>query len=216
MTTTTTTTKATADLLQPLLDVGIARERILQACTVLPAERCALTDLALRGDVRRLSSTVHSRRALPPETNSAMDGYAVGPDSVAGAATAPVERRIVAASLAGHAAGVVLAAGEVVAITTGAAIPAGTVAVVMREQCNEARRADGVVTLNVLPKPGENIRVRGEDVDIDGVVGVAGDVLTPARLNLLWSAGHVIVDVVRMPTVAILASGDELRDVGSP
>ena len=140
----------------------------------------------------------------------------MGPDSVAGAATAPVERRIVAASLAGHAAGVVLAAGEVVAITTGAAIPAGTVAVVMREQCNEARRADGVVTLNVLPKPGENIRVRGEDVDIDGVVGVAGDVLTPARLNLLWSAGHVIVDVVRMPTVAILASGDELRDVGSP
>lgn len=222
MTTTTTTMtttaneNATTDLRQPLLDVSVARGRILQACTALPAERCALTDLALRGEVRRLSSTARSRRALPPETNSAMDGYAVGVDSAGGAAAGTVQRRVVATSLAGHGASVVVGAGEVVAITTGAPIPPGAVAVVMREQCDEGQRGDGVVTINVQPKPGENIRVRGEDVDVDGVVGEAGDALTPARLNLLWSAGHVAVDVVRLPTVAILASGDELRDVGSP
>ena len=220
MTTTTTTSTASTpndarehELRQPLLDVAVARDRILLACTPLSAERCALTDLALRGEQRRLSSTLRSHRALPPADNSAMDGYAVGADSLASSANAPLPRRVVAASLAGHAAGVAVGAGEVIAITTGAAIPQGAVAVVMREQC-DVQRDDGAVTINVLPHAGENIRLRGEDVNVDDVVGSAGDALTPARMNLLWSAGHVMVDVVRAPTVAILASGDELREVG--
>ena len=44
----------------------------------------------------------------------------------------------------------------------------------------------------------------------------AGDTITPARLNLLLAAGHVDAEVVRAPRVAVLASGDELKEIGEP
>ena len=198
-----------SDLTRPLLPVDDALQQILAACTALPAQRCALTDIALGDSVRVLAREVRSARAIPAFTNSAMDGYAVNVDR-----TSSLLLRLVGTSRAGHGTAVALAAGDAVAITTGAPLPAGTTAVVMREHCDESRVGDGVVVIERLPVVGEHIRRRGEDVDVDAVVGRAGDVLTPARLNLLWSAGVVEVDVVRRPTVAVMASGDELREVG--
>ncbi|HEY1100622.1 MAG TPA: molybdopterin molybdotransferase MoeA, partial [Myxococcota bacterium] len=123
-------------------------------------------------------------------------------------------RRVVGRSLAGHATTQAIGVGEVVPITTGAALPPGTAAVIMREDTDEAALRDGIVTLRRRPKAGEHLRRRGDDVDVGAVVGEVGDVLTPARLNLLWSAGLTQAAVVRAPIVAILASGDELKQVG--
>ena len=86
---------------------------------------------------------------------------------------------------------------------------------VKSKSSSSSRLAHGVVVVNHRPRPGEHIRLRGEDVDTDATVGAVGDVLSPARLNLLWSAGHTRVLVARRPTVAIMASGDELKEVGS-
>ena len=216
------TPTATDDLRRALLPVEEARALIFAACAPLPAERVALTDVALGDAVRCLASTVRSVRAMPAFDNSAMDGYAVGVDSIAPDTTVnPASdvvtsqtRHVVGRSLAGHASVDAVAPGTVVPITTGARIPAGTAAVVMREDTDEVPLADGVLVLRRLPRANENIRRRGEDVDVDAVVGSAGDLLTPARLNLLWSAGLVHADVVRAPLVAILASGDELKQVG--
>ena len=216
------TPTATDDLRRALLPVEEARALIFAACAPLPAERVALTDVALGDAVRCLASTVRSVRAMPAFDNSAMDGYAVGVDSIAPDTTfnpasdvvTSQTRHVVGRSLAGHASVDAVAPGTVVPITTGARIPAGTAAVVMREDTDEVPLADGVLVLRRLPRANENIRRRGEDVDVDAVVGSAGDLLTPARLNLLWSAGLVHADVVRAPLVAILASGDELKQVG--
>ena len=197
------------DLTKPLLPIDAALQQIIAACTALPTQRMTLTDIALGDGVCVLATDVRSARAIPAFTNSAMDGYAVNVD-----ATSSRTLRLVGTSLAGHGTDVALAAGDAVAITTGAPLPAGTTAVVMREHCDEARLTDGVVVIERLPANGEHVRRRGEDVDVDAVVGRAGDVLTPARLNLLWSAGIVEVDVVRRPTVAIMASGDELTEIG--
>ena len=211
----TSSSKPAKETLTPVED---AREHILTACAPLPSERVMLTGLALDPRPRRLATALSSRRALPPFANSAMDGYGVRAIDVAAASDArPVALRIVGASLAGGAAAAGIDAGECIAITTGAPIPAGVDAVVMRERCDEpgARHAhDGTVFVRHAAKPGEHIRARGEDIDRGAVVGVPGDAVTPARLNLLLSAGHVGVDVVRRPRVAVLASGDELRDVG--
>jgi len=194
-----------------LLPVDVASARILAACVPLGSTRKALTDVANDAVPGFLAERLDSLRALPPFSNSAMDGYAVAAiDAV------PATLKLVGQSLAGHGSDVVIGAGEAIAITTGAPIPAGTFAVVMREQCDESRRAEGLVTVQHQPRPGEHIRQRGEDVDTGAIVGAVGDPLTPARLNLLWSAGHTQALVARRPTVAIMASGDELKEVGAP
>lgn len=193
-----------------LLPVDVASARILAACAPLGTTRKALTDVANDAVPGFLAERLLSLRALPPFSNSAMDGYAV-----AAIDSTPATLKLVGQSLAGHGSDVVIGAGEAIAITTGAPIPRGTFAVVMREQCDESRRAEGVVVVQHHPRAGEHIRLRGEDVDVGAVVGDVGDALTPARLNLLWSAGHTTALVARRPTVAIMASGDELKEVGS-
>jgi len=195
---------------QDLTPVDVARAHILAACGPLGVERVALSDVALDPAPRFLGAPTASTRNLPPFDNSAMDGYAVGPLEAGGSTL-----RLVGQSLAGHGTDVVVGAGEAIAITTGAPIPRGTFAVVMREQCDESRVKEGVVVVTHVPKAGEHIRRTGEDVARGRVVAGVGARLTPARLNLLWSAGHVAVDVVRRPTVAILASGDELKEIGA-
>jgi molybdopterin molybdotransferase len=216
MTTTTTTTSTNSSPSREVLtSVDEARAQILAACAPLSSERVALTELAHDARPRRLAATLSSRRALPPFHNSAMDGFGVRAADVAAASDAqPVALRVVGASLAGGAVAPSPGPGEAVAITTGAPLPAGVDAVVMRERCDERARGEGLVHVLHAARVGEHIRRRGEDVDEGAVVGRASDVVTPARLNLLLSAGHVAVDVVRRPTVAVLASGDELREVG--
>lgn len=195
-----------------LVPVDVARAQILARCAPLGTERVALSEVALDPTPRFLGHTVSSTRHLPPFDNSAMDGYAIGPVD----GPAPHRCTIVGQSLAGHGTDVVLGPGQAIAITTGAPIPTGTFAVVMREHCDESGVSAGVVVVHHAPAVGEHIRRAGEDVAIAHVVGERGTRLTPARLNLLWSAGHVTVDVVRRPTVAILASGDELQEIGRP
>jgi molybdopterin molybdotransferase len=202
-------------LKQDLTPVDVARGHILAACNPLGVERVALSDVALDPAPRFLGAPLSSTRNLPAFDNSAMDGYAVGPLVGPMLGEAPFSLRLVGQSLAGHGTDIVVGAGEAIAITTGAPIPKGTFAVVMREQCDESRVKDGVVVKHT-PGAGEHIRRAGEDVTRGRVVADVGARLTPARLNLLWSAGHVAVDVVRRPTVAILASGDELKEIGAP
>ncbi len=193
-----------------MLSVREARTRILSAMTPLPSSMTTLTTLATLPTTRFLADTLKSTRALPPFDNSAMDGYAVGP----GVTSSPATLKLVGQSLAGHGSDVVVGAGEAMAITTGAPIPKGAVAVVMREHC-DANAVAGHVVVGHVPKDGEHIRRRGEDIDAGDVVGESGTALSPARLNLLWSAGLVQAPVYRAPTVAIMASGDELKEVGA-
>jgi molybdopterin molybdotransferase len=182
---------------EALTSVEDARAHILSVCAPLSPERVMLTSLALDARPRRLAAAMASRRALPPFPNSAMDGYGVRAADVEGASDArPVALRIVGASLAGGASAAGIGAGECVAITTGAPIPAGVNAVVMRERCNEPdARHDhtGIIAVKHAARAGEHIRRRGEDIDEGVVVGSVG---------------------VRRPRVAVLASGDELREVG--
>jgi molybdopterin molybdotransferase len=99
-------------------------------------------------------------------------------------------------------------------IMTGAPVPAGVDAIVMREMTDEREVGDGFISVLEAAPKGQHIRKRGEDVADNDVVARVGDMITPARMNLLLSAGHVTARVRRRPVVGVLASGDELREVG--
>jgi molybdopterin molybdotransferase len=114
---------------------------------------------------------------------------------------------------AGAPAAVALDATSAVRISTGAALPDGAVAVVRLERASEH---DGAVTLAEEATPGLNVRYPGEDMRSGQVVLGAGTRLGPAELAVAVGAGHGTVECARGPRVAVVVTGDELREPGAP
>ena len=167
---------------------------------------------------RVLAQDVVSSVDVPPEDNSAMDGYAIRiANLVNGAGTLlPVSQRIVAGQV-----GRPLAAGTAARIFTGAQVPAGADAVVMQENCQAVPSAGvddpfGGVRVNEMPVPGMAIRRRGEDVMGGHVVLRAGHRLDAAAIGLAATVGMARLDVAARPRVALFSTGDELVMPGEP
>jgi molybdopterin molybdotransferase len=144
----------------------------------------------------------------PAADNSAMDGYAVRFDDVAGApVTLPVRGDIPA----GYPSATPLEPGTAMRIMTGAFVPGGADTVIQVELTDGG--TERVMVAKALPR-GANIRRRGEDMRAGEVVLRAGVRIGPAEIALLAGAGQTRVAVGRRPTVAILSTGDELIDAG--
>ena len=132
---------------------------------------------------------------LPPFDRSAMDGYAVR-----AADTAPgVALRLAGGVAAGEVSAEELAAGTAAAISTGAALPPGSDAILQSEL---ASLGDGTVTPERAIEPGRHVRYRGEDVRAGDVLARAGERLTLPRLSALASAGVGEVAVHRRAAAA--------------
>jgi molybdopterin molybdotransferase len=97
---------------------------------------------------------------------------------------------------------------------TGAPIPAGADAVVMVED-SERVGADGVRLTRSVPA-GAAIRRAGDDVRVGDVLFGAGTAITPAVDAVLASVNVRSVTVSPRARVAVLSTGDELVDDGSP
>jgi molybdopterin molybdotransferase len=63
---------------------------------------------------------------------------------------------------------------------------------------------------------GWNIRRAGESVTKGALVLSKGTVMRPSEIGVLASLGRTRVRVIRRPVIAILATGDELVDIGQP
>jgi molybdopterin molybdotransferase len=157
---------------------------------------------------RVLAADVVAAMDVPPEANSAMDGYAFRHAGLAPGAVLPVSQRIAAGQ-----APLPLQEGTAARIFTGAILPAGADTVVMQEQC-EAR--DAQVRLLEIPAPGANVRAAGQDVARGSVLLAAGTRLSPPALGVLASTGVASVAVFRPLRVAVLSTGDELLEPGEP
>ena len=186
-----------------LIPVDEARARILSFINPLAPEEVQVDDALGRA----LTAELIARRTLPPWDNSAMDGYAVRADETA--TTLQVIERIFAGDRPQH----VLTAGTCARIMTGAVLPPNAGAVVMQEK-TRALEGDRVELLE-LPKPGLNVRRRGEDIVEGALLFPSGRELGIGDAGALWSQGLEQVSVHRRPRVSIASSGDELCDVGA-
>jgi len=187
-----------------MLSVIEASRRILERVVRLDGEEVALGQAA----GRILAAPVRAERPLPPWDNSAMDGFAV---RAADLAAAPVELPIVGSIAAGSRLGRSLSPGAVVRIMTGAPMPAGADAVVIREVVDD--RGDAA-RFTAPVAAGEHVRRAGEDVAPGSEAIPAGAALGPGEIGLLAALGRPRVLVARRPRVAILCTGDELCAVG--
>jgi len=187
------------------LSVEQARESILENLQSVSGEQ----RLALRQALGRvLARDVSARIDVPPQINSAMDGYAVRHADLSESNTL----RIIGTSWAGRPCAQRVEAGDAVRIMTGAVMPAGADTVVIQEEVN----LDGqTIEVHASPQKGEFVRHPGDDVAQGAIVLRAGKRLHAAEIGLLASQGYAEVTVRRRVRAAFFSTGDELIGVGN-
>jgi molybdopterin molybdotransferase len=198
-----------------VISVEEARDRVLSSVGVLDEEESPL--LGSLGRV--LAEDVSSPFDVPPRDNSAMDGYAVRSADTRGASRKrPRLLRVVGMAVAGAVSGCRVEPGTAVRIMTGAPLPEGADSIVRFEDTDETLRSGPATEIGILKKvePGWDVRYAGEDIRKDSLVLARGLWISPAEVGVLASLGRPTVKVVRRPRVAILATGDELVDIGQP
>jgi len=160
-----------------------------------------------------LADDVTAALSLPVFDNSAMDGYAVRADEVAGATAAHPVRLPVAEDIpAGRTDVPTLAVGTVHRIMTGAPVPAGATAIVPVELTDG--RTD-VVTITAPSAEGSFIRRAGEDVSAGATVLRAGQPVTPAVVGLAAATGLHQLTVIPRQRVLVVSTGSELVSPGA-
>jgi len=189
-----------------------ARARVMGAAPALAArlgvERVLLADAV----GRVLAEPLVAHQALPLFDNSAVDGYAVRAADVAAASEAnPVRLAVLERVAAGAMPRKSVGAGQAILVMTGAPLPAGADAVLMRERTDEG---DTEVRALAAARAGENVRPRGEDARQGETVVALGTEIGPGEIAALAALGHGLAAVVTRPRVAVLSTGDELVDPG--
>jgi molybdopterin molybdotransferase len=157
---------------------------------------------------RYLAAAVCAPIALPPFDQSAMDGYAFAASSIDGIET---ELPVISRMMAGAGPAATLPSGSAARIFTGAAIPLGADTVVMQEH---VRLRDSKIIVEGPLRRGSNIRYRGEDVAPGDALLDRAQRLDARHLALLSAVGISQIQAIRRPRVAIVSTGDELRQPG--
>ena len=161
-----------------------------------------------------LAEDVVAQWPLPSFDNSSMDGYAVIASDVSSATEAsPVTLTVIDDVPAGSRADVALRPGCAVRIMTGAPIPSGTDCIVPVEVTDAGTDS---VEIRERVDPGSYIRRAGEDVIIGDVVVRAGTLLSSRQLAVIAAVGKGHVVVYPRPRVAVLSTGSELVEPGTP
>ncbi|HEY4564456.1 MAG TPA: gephyrin-like molybdotransferase Glp [Thermoanaerobaculia bacterium] len=175
-----------------------AWRRIAERVRPLAEERVGRREAAGRVLARPLAATVD----VPASDVSAMDGYALAGE------VQPQEARPVAGTVfAGDRPGFEIPPGAVARIMTGAPVPAAADRVIPVELTDGGRER---VTFHKGVSPGEHVRRQGEVLKTGDPLLPAGSILTPGALALLATHGYGEVPIHRVPSVSVMATGDEV------
>lgn len=159
------------------------------------------------GDIRAIVDS-------PSADVSMKDGYAVRWTDISGATQqTPVRLGIEGLAGAGQGRILSLSPGMAVRILTGARLPTHADTVIAEELISY----DNAYIEIKEPVPrGQDILSRGSDVTKGEVIVESGNELSPGGIGLLAAGGHHVVSVYRKPTVALIATGDEVVLPGQP
>jgi molybdopterin molybdotransferase len=191
-----------------LISINLALQTIKQSITPInSSERVALKH-ALG---RILSHSISSQINIPPEKNSAMDGYAfssaeIKPDQ-------SFLLTLVGTSCAGSPFEGKLNKGECIRIFTGAIVPNGADSVIMQEHIENN---DTTIIFPSTTKAKQNIRDAGCDIKKNATLLSSPKELSAMDIGLLASAGIYDIPVKTKLTIAFFSTGDELCAIGTP
>lgn len=196
------------------LPAGVTWTPVEEALELLRARVAPVTgseQVALDEALGRILATdIAARSSTPPHDNSAVDGYALAHASLGNEGT-QILRLLPGRSAAGAPYAEVVPVGAAVRVLTGGVMPEGTDSVVMDEDVD---LLDGQIGFGSGLKAGANRRRAGEDITAGAVALEAGIRLGPADLAQAASVGVAQLSVRRKLRVAVLSTGDELREGG--
>jgi molybdopterin molybdotransferase len=186
--------------MNPLIDGswGDARRIAFAVGTPMSAEKVPLSKSLGRTLARNIDALID----LPPDTTSAMDGYAVagtGPWEVVGEVSRSTP------DTTG------LRDGTALRISTGGVVPKNTFAIIRWEQAEIAGNQ-----LTGLAIPDRDIRPAGLECAQGERIAQIGTVVTPGLMGLLAASGFDELVVFRRPKVAVVLTGDEIIRQGLP
>jgi len=171
---------------------------------------------------RVLAVDVAAGADVPPFSRAAMDGYAVRSADTAGASRqSPVVLRCIEQTFTGQVPSQSIGPGQCIEIATGAPIPPGADAVVIVEDTETPNTQlptpnEGAIRVFASVQPTQNIGRQGADISRGQTVLRVGTFLNASRAGALSALGLTTVDVYAKPRVAILSTGDEIVDPGTP
>jgi molybdopterin molybdotransferase len=173
---------------------------------ILQIKRCKEVTVPLHTALNRvLAEDIIAKEDLPRFDRSAVDGYALKSENTSGASQfKPAFFQITESDEVNSK--------QAKQVWTGNAIPKGANAVAMLEN---TKRQDGEIEVWVQLAPSENVSKKGEDIKKGENAVKAGTRLKPYHLGLLAALGNSQVRVVEKPRIAILATGNELTEVGN-
>ena len=192
--------------------IPLEEARALIDAAIRPIERTERVGLSDAGG-RVLAEDLVADADVPPFARAAMDGYAVRAADTAGATRdRPRVLKRIGTVFTGEVSGLAVGSGQCLEIATGAPMPDEADAVVIVEETDG--EASGSVQVFSPVTAGQNIGPQGADIRRGQEVLKAGTLLTPSRLGAIAALGRAAVVVYAQPSVAILSTGNELREPG--
>jgi molybdopterin molybdotransferase len=167
-------------------------------CERIPFETCL---------GRVLAENLTADRDLPPFNRATLDGIAIN--------YASLEKGInlfyvKATQAAGDIPVDIDAPDECIEIMTGAALPDTTDTVIGYE---EVHIENGIAKILSYIHKGQGIHTKGKDKTKNDIVATAGQLITPALINMAASTGNINLLVKKLPKAVVISSGDELVEV---
>ena len=190
-----------------MLTPAEAEKLMLGALAPFPAEECSLA--AAHGRVLR--TELRADRDLPPFDRVTLDGYALRTAALAGGQR---KFRIEATQSAGMRPFKLGPATDAcVEVMTGAVLPEGADCVVPYEETENSG-----TQMSLRPgatwSDGRAVHRRGSDHRAGEVIVKAGTRITGREIAVAAAVGATTLSVTRVPNIAVVATGDELVEIG--
>ncbi|WP_407489942.1 molybdopterin molybdotransferase MoeA [Elizabethkingia anophelis] len=153
---------------------------------------------------RVLAEDILADRDLPPFDRPTVDGIAIRFTSYEkGNRTFAIK----AVQSAGEASVAIDSEDQCIEIMTGAALDS-TVDTVIRYE--DITVSNGIATINIDIRKGQNIHLKGKDKSAGEVLVKANQVITPAIIGIAASVGKTSLQVKKIPKIIIISTGDEM------
>ena len=153
---------------------------------------------------RVFSQDVICVKNLPSFNNSAMDGFAIK------AVDAGKTLKVNAVVYAGEVKEATLAEGECYKIMTGAKVPSDVDTIIPIE--NVLKFENDEVTLPETVRKGDALRLKGEESKEGEVLFKAGEEITARTIAVLASQGIMNIEVYKKLSIAVVSTGNELKE----
>lgn len=153
---------------------------------------------------RVLAEDIIVQKNLPSFDNSAMDGFAFKYEDRG------KNLKIVSTIFAGDKPKAILKDNSCYKIMTGAQVPNDADTIVPIEDCLDVINSSVTIPENI--KKGNAFRVKGEEQKVGNILFTKGERITPAHIALLSAQGIVALHVYKPLQIAVVSTGDEIRE----